>query len=53
MINTAYNLFLHYSFDKLKTIASIYYLKASFNLSHTTQTVQFLRNDQALSNKQL
>lgn len=53
MINAAYDPYLRYSSDKLRTIASVYHPKAFFDPFHTTQTEQFLPDDQALSNKRL
>lgn len=53
IINTAYDLYLRYSSDKLKTIAFIYQQKASFVPFYTIQIIKFLPNDQVLSNKQL
>ena len=51
--NAAYDPYLHYSSDKLRTIASVYQPKASFVPSHAAQTVKFSLDDQVLSNKQL
>lgn len=53
MTNVAYDPYFYYNSDELRTITSIYYLKASFYAFHTTQPVEFLPNDQALSNKGL
>ncbi len=51
--NIAYNPYLYYSSDKLRTITSIYQLKASFVPSYATQSVKFLLDNQVLLNKQL
>ena len=53
MTNAAYDPGLYNSSDKLRTIAFLYKLKASFVPIHTVQIVEFLPNDQTLSNKQL
>lgn len=53
IINATCNLYLYYSSDKLMTIASMYHLKAFFNPFYATQTIKFLSDNQALSNKQL
>lgn len=51
MINTAYNSYDRYSFDKLTSIAPMYHPKASHNLSHAAHIKQFLSYNQVLSNK--
>ena len=53
MTNAAYDSGLRYSSDKLRTIAFLYELKAFFVPSYAAQTVEFLSDDQTLSNKQL
>ena len=49
--SVAYDPCLHYSSDKLKTIASVYQPKASFVSFHSGQIIEFLPDNNVLLNK--
>ena len=51
--SAAYDPCLHYSSDKLRTIASVYQPKASFVPSHAAQTIEFSPDNNVLLNKRL
>lgn len=53
MTNAAYDPYLQYMSDKLRLIAFVYYLKASFDPFHITPLFKFLSNNKSPSNNKL
>lgn len=53
MTNAAYDPYLQYMSDKLRLTTSVYYLKVSFDLFHTTPLFKFLSDDKSPSNNKL